>query len=143
MKYCSNCGKELKEGADVCLNCGKLINYQVTMQKNKKPIKGLSIASLILGIISILWTFIMIIGIEEAVETLIIEYKYNETMLYTIFYYIGYTLFSLIPSIISLILGLLDIKKTKNGISLASIILASISLVACLFIFIIFIVNTI
>lgn len=25
-KYCSNCGKELKEGADICLNCGKIIN---------------------------------------------------------------------------------------------------------------------
>jgi uncharacterized membrane protein YvbJ len=23
MRYCSNCGNELKEGADVCLNCGK------------------------------------------------------------------------------------------------------------------------
>ena len=23
MSYCSNCGNELKDGADVCLNCGK------------------------------------------------------------------------------------------------------------------------
>lgn len=23
MKYCSNCGNELNQGADVCLNCGK------------------------------------------------------------------------------------------------------------------------
>jgi drug/metabolite transporter (DMT)-like permease len=23
MNYCSNCGNELKDGADVCLNCGK------------------------------------------------------------------------------------------------------------------------
>jgi hypothetical protein len=23
MKYCSNCGSQLNEGADVCLNCGK------------------------------------------------------------------------------------------------------------------------
>ena len=26
MKYCSNCGSEVKEGADVCLNCGKQIS---------------------------------------------------------------------------------------------------------------------
>ena len=25
MKYCSNCGNELKDGADVCLNCGKQV----------------------------------------------------------------------------------------------------------------------
>jgi len=25
-KYCYNCGSELKEGADVCLNCGVMIN---------------------------------------------------------------------------------------------------------------------
>ncbi len=24
--YCSNCGYRLEEGADVCLNCGKLVN---------------------------------------------------------------------------------------------------------------------
>ena len=25
-KYCSNCGYELKEDADKCLNCGKIIS---------------------------------------------------------------------------------------------------------------------
>lgn len=25
-KYCSNCGKELKDNADVCLHCGKIVN---------------------------------------------------------------------------------------------------------------------
>ena len=25
-KFCSNCGNELKENADVCLSCGQLIN---------------------------------------------------------------------------------------------------------------------
>ena len=24
-KFCPNCGKELKDGGDVCLNCGKMI----------------------------------------------------------------------------------------------------------------------
>ena len=24
--YCSNCGNKLNEGADVCLNCGKMVN---------------------------------------------------------------------------------------------------------------------
>lgn len=29
MKYCPNCGKEINEGADVCLGCGKNINGNV------------------------------------------------------------------------------------------------------------------
>ena len=140
MKYCSNCGKELKEGADICLNCGKLVNNQ--QKKNKNIEKGLSIASLVLGIISILWTFIMILGYEQAIETIKVEYYYNETIIYVMFYYIGYTLFSLTPSIISLVLGLMSIKKEKNAMSTAGIILSGITLVACLFILIAFITNT-
>ena len=140
MKYCSNCGKELKEGADICLNCGKLVNNQ--QKKNKNIEKELSIASLVLGIISILWTFIMILGYEQAIETIKVEYYYNETIIYVMFYYIGYTLFSLTPSIISLVLGLMSIKKEKNAMSTAGIILSGITLVACLFILIAFITNT-
>lgn len=30
MKYCPNCGKEVNEGADVCLSCGKSLNNKQT-----------------------------------------------------------------------------------------------------------------
>jgi TM2 domain-containing membrane protein YozV len=33
MKYCSNCGKKLKEGQDVCLNCGKVVSDSVELKK--------------------------------------------------------------------------------------------------------------
>lgn len=29
--YCANCGPQLKEGADVCINCGKLVNQRVNI----------------------------------------------------------------------------------------------------------------
>lgn len=36
-KFCSNCGKELKEGADVCLGCGAFVNQnKINTKKNKK-----------------------------------------------------------------------------------------------------------
>lgn len=38
MKYCPNCGKELHEGAEVCLKCGKLVNgkaYKQTISGQK------------------------------------------------------------------------------------------------------------
>ena len=30
-KFCSNCGAELKEGADVCLKCGKSVNNSTSV----------------------------------------------------------------------------------------------------------------
>lgn len=36
MKYCSNCGSELKEGAQVCLSCGVFISKQ----RKDKSISG-------------------------------------------------------------------------------------------------------
>ena len=29
-KFCENCGNEIKEGADVCVKCGKLVNKNTT-----------------------------------------------------------------------------------------------------------------
>lgn len=35
-KFCSNCGKELMEGADVCTNCGKLVGASSAKQSEAK-----------------------------------------------------------------------------------------------------------
>ncbi len=48
-KYCSNCGAELNEGADVCLACGKILKKEesnlpkedVEVLKEKKPLTPL------------------------------------------------------------------------------------------------------
>ena len=51
-KYCTNCGKELKEGADICLNCGKLINHDNETKKQEPlPTAKSKIAAGILGIL--------------------------------------------------------------------------------------------
>ena len=34
-KYCPNCGKEIKDGGDVCLECGKLQNTKPEGAKSK------------------------------------------------------------------------------------------------------------
>lgn len=36
-KFCANCGAELKEGADVCISCGKVINKTVARNENESP----------------------------------------------------------------------------------------------------------
>ena len=61
-KFCSNCGNEIKENDIYCLNCGVSVQNNNFKQKylsndyniNKNiPGKGISIAGMILGIISI------------------------------------------------------------------------------------------
>lgn len=49
-KYCPNCGKELNEGADVCLNCGKQVS-SLNQNINTNPNAKSKIAAGILGIL--------------------------------------------------------------------------------------------
>ena len=50
-KYCSNCGSELKEGADICLKCGKIIIEQKKVNVINDPNAKSKIAAGILGIL--------------------------------------------------------------------------------------------
>lgn len=142
MKYCKNCGNELKEGADICLKCGKIIekeptysNTTPTTHKVSKKGLGFAITSLVLGIIAITWTFIMLVGIEMGIETLVVELSYQEYQLpYIIGYYIGYTLFSLTPGLLALIFGIISQIKQKRVISIIGIILGGITILSSIFV---------
>lgn len=48
-KFCTNCGKELNEGSDVCLNCGKITNNETITKTN--PNAKSKVAAGILGIV--------------------------------------------------------------------------------------------
>ena len=145
MKFCPNCGKEINEGADICLGCGRFLTKapsQVMIpEKSKTPGKGKGIASLVLGIVAVVWSLSMLAGIEEGTETLIVEYYYNPSVIYLFSFYIGYTIFALTPSIIGLIMGLSSRKQYNNKMAIAGIILSCIALVSCLFVFIKFVIN--
>jgi len=47
-KFCTNCGKELQENQDVCLNCGKVTNNNIT--NNNQNERKSKIAAGLLGI---------------------------------------------------------------------------------------------
>ena len=128
-KYCSNCGNELKENADVCLGCGRLINKENNIQqynnyKPKEPGKGMSIAGMVLGIVAVVWAFMSLLSIENAEYSL--SYYYNVSEI--IGFIIGYTLFSLSPSIVGLCLSINGYKKNKNALNIAGLILNIITL---------------
>lgn len=135
MKYCAYCGKELKEGADICLHCGKLMT-NLNSGKPKIPGKGQATASLVLGIVAIVWSLFMLIGLPQGIETLTVEMYYNSGSAYVIGYFIGFTLFSLTPGIIGLCQGINGNKKYKSNKAIAGIILNGLSLLSCLYVLI-------
>ena len=50
-KYCSNCGSELNDGADICLKCGKIVGNKNQTIKNTDPDAKSKLVAGILGII--------------------------------------------------------------------------------------------
>ncbi len=74
MKYCKNCGKEVNEGAVVCLNCGHAL-VEPTFQQPVEPTKpqegkGLSTIAVIFGSLGF-WPLIMIGSIVGFITGLI------------------------------------------------------------------------
>lgn len=54
MKYCPNCGEEIKEGAGVCLKCGKLLNANTAQATDNTGAKS-KLAAGLLGIFLGAW----------------------------------------------------------------------------------------
>ena len=138
-KFCANCGSELKENADVCLSCGKMLkkdNFENMQQYNlytqngnynnkpRIPGKGMSIAGMVLGIIATAWALLSLLSISEIEYSVSYYYSISEI----IGYIIGFTLFSLTPSIVGLILSICGYRKQKSGVNIAGLILNIITL---------------
>ncbi|MEG2322103.1 MAG: zinc-ribbon domain-containing protein [Bacilli bacterium] len=63
MKFCPNCGAEIKEGADICVKCGHFTNSP----KAKEPTNSTVLAGFILACVSLFLNFWGIIGILATV----------------------------------------------------------------------------
>ena len=152
---CEYCGKDLKPEADVCLHCGKLINKDKKneeiesknieeqsvkeRQKEKIPGNGKSIAGMILGIVSSTWVFfeILSLGIVSFVLNELLYYNYYASAaIIKISFAIGYTLFSLVPSLVGLPLSISGFTKRKTGKNTAGIILNVIALIISILIYV-------
>lgn len=57
-KFCVNCGAELKEGSDICLKCGKMINNDIkTDSKPSVKTNSLAVAGFVVSLCSLLINF--------------------------------------------------------------------------------------
>lgn len=143
LKFCTNCGNKINKEEKFCTKCGYdfsrynneiIINRNISASKNNYG-TGLSIAGMILGIVSVLWCIRSLISLNN-VATLfrIYDFFYNSFIL--ILFSFFYTLFSFIPSITGLFLSFFGYRKKKNNINISGLILNSISLALTSFIFI-------
>lgn len=104
MNYCNNCGTKIIDGADVCLNCGRLLNK---LEDNKQAgKKGLGISSMILGILGV---FLAIIFLGVA---------YDEISYYDYWGFgdvMGFIILPGILGIVGLCLAITERTNHKNG----------------------------
>lgn len=102
--------------------------------KNKIPGNGRSIAGMVLGIIAVVWCLFQIMSLGAINEGLsqVSEYTNLEGISLPFIYFwfgFGYTLFSLIPSLIGLPLSISGLCKQKTGKNIAGLVLNIISLI--------------
>ena len=127
-KYCRNCGKELKTPDEMCISCGHINkNIYNSQEKNKITGNGLSIAGMTLGIISSSWAAISLLSVSK-IDTIINSTYLSNITIVKIPIAIGYTLFSLIPSLVGLPLSVVGFKKHKSSLNIAGLILSTIAL---------------
>lgn len=105
MKYCEKCGKELLDGAVVCVGCGCPVESAAATVQSKQtasveqPQKKAGSGSIVFGVIGILGAFL--------------------------FALIGH-----IASIIGIVLGIKDYKKTGK---MTGLVLSIVAEVCCIF----------
>ena len=77
MMYCSNCGKERKDNASFCYNCGNQFDENIKVKKEVKS--GNQETSLILGIICLVSSFIVnILCFIPGIMSIIYAKKYKK-----------------------------------------------------------------
>ena len=130
--YCPNCGKKVDDKAVVCVGCGVLLNNNA--QVDAKPKRGKGIASMVLGIIAVLYCLISFAAFDNLEQDL-----FGVTDSYQFGYAFGFVLIQLILAIVSICLACSERKNEKNGFNTAGLWLSLVSfvLIAIAFIYVI------
>lgn len=133
--YCPNCGKEVNEKAVVCVGCGVPLNNNYNnLQINDKPKKGKGIASMVLGIIAVLYCLCAFAAFDDLDYTL---YPYSGSEQFG--FAIGFILIQTILATVGLCLAVSERKKIKNGFNTSGFWLSIVSfaMIAIQFIYVI------
>ena len=132
--YCPNCGKKVDEKAVICVGCGVMLNNNAAPVASTKPKRGKGIASMVLGILALLYCLIAFAGFEDLEQEL-----FGATSSYQFGFAFGYVLIQSVLAIVSVCLACAERKTEKNGFNTAGLwlSLASFLLIAITFIYVI------
>lgn len=114
--YCIYCGNQIGEKSNFCPKCGKEVN----VSKKTNVGRGKSIASMVLGIVSVVWSFFELLALED-ISSLVNQFF---SIAEFVGGFIGFNLLSLPTAIVGLILGIQskeNSNKRKSGIIMCSI----------------------
>lgn len=118
--YCTNCGNKVDEKAYICVNCGVILNKQQELRinniKNVKKNNGSGNAT---GIISIVFASIAVLLCLCLMNVDISEVGMYANVAERIFFGFGFNIFPIIFTIVSLILGFVNLKNIRNKIGLS------------------------
>lgn len=106
--FCRNCGKEINKTDNFCNQCGASTGNNIELVNQNK--KGKGIASMVLGILAIMYT----LSAFSLVTEIKMEYLLNSTSNF-IGSLIGLFIIELTLAIISISLSISERKKHKNG----------------------------
>ena len=113
--YCQKCGNKCDEKSGFCPNCGaQLNNFSNVSNSNvyNTPKKGKGIASMVLGIIGLLYALMTFAAFED-----LDSYLYGVP--YRAAFAFGVVLVPLIFAIIAICLAVVERKNNKNGFNTA------------------------
>jgi len=123
-KFCKHCGQDLKENADICLSCGKLIK-EVKEFKNTMTIIGL-----ILVVASAFFVIVLFFAFDDLIrDGLYFAHTQDEFIAAVIGYAIGIVIIQIALAIPALILSIINQAQKPNKFSLTIIILSSLILI--------------
>ena len=105
--YCSNCGKEVDKNAVVCIHCGCALNNN--MQTKKKG-HGKGIASMVLGIIAIVFALAAFGNVSD--DSLRIALRFTSSS-YQFGYAIGTVLIQAVLAIVGVCLAIAEKNRKK------------------------------
>lgn len=131
--YCKYCGSKIKEGADICLKCGKIINETKDkfVSKQKSAGRGFSIAGMVLGIVALLLVLGEFSDFSEISSEL--SFAFYGEFLFSVFEYI---IGDFVFPVLGLIFSIIGIYKQRNGFNISGIILNSISFIMMIALFV-------
>ena len=133
--YCMNCGNQVDEKAYICVNCGTILEKaEVTSRvarRKKKNNNITGILSIIFGSLAVILSFgNFLVDISEVgMYTEIYE---------RLFFALGFTLFAIIPTIISFVLSLVNVKRRSNKVGFVLSLIAAFLIITEFFVIVIY-----